>query len=284
MQCVASVSDGSAFTITRLKSATTDGQRIVDTTVSYQIPAGTGYAWRGAALTSSSVEVVAQLGTKIDTASDAFTVESRIGRRQDWMSKSFPDIGFSATPPLADYVLYRPLSQPYPGFGPTRADRGALGRTLFFYPSAPAFGRPRGGPNAGITFVRYLPWNSEDTTGVAPGIYLARSLSPIDAFYQLQNGTGAANDPYCTPQEMADIANYALSHENLHWTHARSRLEPLAIQDSLEKAIVLPGRPTTPLDAVWDWVRRSYAATVTAANSEVHATPDPDLPCQLRRP
>lgn len=211
MRCVASVSDGSAFTVTRLKSTTTDGQRVVDTTVSVPVPTASSFVWPGAALTSTSVEITAQLATKLDTATDAFTVESRIGQRQYWMSKSFPDIGFGAIPPPPAYVFLRPVRVPYAGFGPTQGSEGALGFTSLFYPGTPSFGAPRSGPNAGVAFVRNVPWAGNPNEAPAPGIYLGMALNPTDAFYKAQTGGVSGADTLCTQQQMASIAATVLA-------------------------------------------------------------------------
>lgn len=71
---------------------------------------------------------------------------------------------------------------------------------------------------------------------------------------------------------MAAIAATLLGHEQRHYNLARQKVEPIAILDSMEKALVLPGQTSDAVSALWGRVRPAYTDSINASIAATHAT------------
>ena len=281
--CTAMTGDGSAFTPKRLRSTATNGTVIVDSTLTSSPT--TQLTWPGLAIVSTNVELTATVGGKDTVVTGSFSVISRIGQLAGWMDEDFPDTGFAATPPATTWSKATPpFTTKYPGFvfsgDSIIAPEGALGQTIFMYPTPPAFGAPKTGPNAGVIFFISIPWQADGRYGGLPvGIYLEQSVNSTDPFYQKQKGPA----PKCTQTDMATIASVLRSHEARHWTTARTTIAGVDLVKTFDSATVLPGGAQSHMDDVSTRVRQAYADSITSANTQTHQVPDVYPSCELRK-
>ena len=188
--CTASMSDGSEFTLTGLKS-TADGATIFDGSVP-EITNATA-EWDGPAGVSTVVEFRGRVGAAAVVGSGSFTVLSRLGT-PGWVEPDAPD--FPASPPAPTFVNGAPLSAPYPGIvqnsssqGGYLVAKGALGVTYFPYPTEVRLGKIAKGPNQGVILLTAVRWTVDPASGgTIPAIYVSDALRPTDPFFLRQTG------------------------------------------------------------------------------------------------
>src|SRR5262249_26513914 len=150
VHCVASMSDSSAFTLTRLRSQVS-GHMIVDSSLSN--PILKMYDWRGPAATGAAVTIDGLANGQLVSATDSFLVATRVGAMTAWALPSQ-----TATPPSPYTATGKPiLKADYPGFKSVSSDsavapEGSVGFTYHLYPNWKA-GTIVRGPNAGLAFV-----------------------------------------------------------------------------------------------------------------------------------
>jgi hypothetical protein len=277
--CTMKMSDNSPFTPTYLKSTRTDGTVIVEADIT---PGQmTSFPWRGPALVSTQIEVHAQAGGKLDTATTAFTVGARVGQRKGWMDPSFSDSGFPVTRPGPHWATGAPLAVPYPGFRTPGngygAGQGWLGDTRWEYPNA-NFDEVGEGPNALMAYVVNPLWTTKD--GHKPGIHIAQSLNPTDPFYHRQTGPF----PYfCTTAHMDTIRTTVVGHETLQWNNARAALLPIKAADSLDALVAFPDEDRAPLVQKLRRVQIAYRDSSNASIARTHAQSNDYYPaCDMR--
>ncbi|MBC8086736.1 MAG: hypothetical protein H7Z40_05685 [Phycisphaerae bacterium] len=259
--CSAMMSDTSAFVPTHQKS-TSGGVTIVDADIPAAAPV-TIYQWKGSAAVATNVVISAGAMS----AAGSFGIQTRIGRAAAWPDADFLD--FPEAPPAAVYVSGTPLKADYPGITALsdgyKTVQGGVGHTFFKYPTGLNVVLLGGsGPNKGVRLVLSAIWEVEPGSEGAPaGVYVAKSLLSTDPFYQRQVGP----PPKCTQANMQQLSTLILTHENRHWTEARSKLQPLHTQTVLEALIQLPG--ATPFDAAFTAAQKAYRETITLANKDV---------------
>lgn len=159
---------------------------------------------------------------------------------------------------------------------------GAIGRTVFRYPTTVEVVAPRAGPNQGVRYVNAVTWSTLlDENGAAAGVYLGQALRASDPYFVRQTGP----TPFCTQADMTQMSTLLLRHENLHWTEARSSAQQLHTQAAFERLTEIPGSGISVRSAATAAID-AFGFAIAAANGSVEHTLLPVLPnapvCEMR--
>lgn len=276
VHCVASMSDSSAFVLTRLRSVVAN-TTVADITGTRPVPIA--FDWKGRAAAATTVTVDGLVNGQPMTATGTFSITSRIGALAEWKPPAQPEAPPPPTPASGKPIL----ATDYPGLRQVTvdsvvADTGGLGYTYHLFPEWQGY-IIRNGPNTGIAYTLNLTWK---VLGPAPaGIYISAALFPEDPFYKKQIGGGG----FCTSSDMEILRAGVYAHESQHYTRGVQARGALRTHDQYEALVALIGTQagqdvTTP---IFESIRKQFADSIKVSDSFVDQTfPIANLFCTLR--
>lgn len=277
IDCAVSMTDGSAFTLTRLRSSI-GGQSVTDISGSVAVPSV--FHWKGFVAAGTDLIVDGMSGSQAVSATTSFTVTSRIGVEPTWTAPTQ-----SASPPDPIPASGMPLlKDDYPGLRPTAnggatAIRGALGSTYHLYPEWSAGVIPSG-PNAGVALTLGLAWQANGAP--APGMYISAALFPGDGFYAKQTGGG----DHCTVADMDQLRGSVYTHETQHYVGGVQIRHNLHTHETYESLFAIVGAraDTSVVNPIFEAVRKSFNTAIQLSDSLVDQnSPPANLPsCRMR--
>lgn len=281
VHCVASMTDSSAFVLTRLRSSF-GSIVLIDSTVAASASV-LSYDWTGLAATSTHVEISGSNGAPLFATTD-FSVVAR---------SNFVDAVQPTPPPQLQGNGLPVMKAPYPGMHETSngwaTDNGGLGRTWHLFPDYDLL-PIRSGPNQHLIFAVNFRWQDSRPDSTMPaipsGTYLSAALFPSDPFFRFQDGRNGD----CGANDMNTLRGETYQHELTHYNGAIQIRKNLKLHQFYESTFaVSPSDSATHAIAIGFNSRAlTYSTSVLADDIAIDADPataaHTSLTCQMRFP
>lgn len=278
VHCVTSMSDSSAFTLTRLHSVV-GNTTVADLTGTRPVPLT--FDWKGRAAATTTVTINGLVNGQPMTATGTFSITSRIGVLAEWEPPKQPETPPSPTPASGKPIL----DDHYPGLRQITPDsvtalKGGLGHTYHLYPNWSGVVIPSG-PNTGLAYVGSLAWKPNGPVSFA-GIYISIALFPADPFYQKQIGGGT----FCGTSDMDALRAGVYAHESQHYTRGVQTRMTLRTHENYESLVALVGARADPtvIGPIFESIRKQFDDAIQQSDSLIEQMfPVANVPsCRLR--
>jgi hypothetical protein len=272
VSCTARLEPAAPFVVTR-RVSTAEGHELKDNSEQH---AEQEFSWSGPAAVSTQVAITVRAGSEALTARAEFQVKAR----------AFPRLALPAATPPWDYGPddafggWPPRLRP----GPEQivAD-GALGKFSLQLPT-PRVQYVEEGPDARWFYV------AEPVTPPRAQVRLHRALSPSDAFYDLQYGSGDS----CRGGDMEALRAAVLRHEGAapseapsHYSETRRAFDTRDLQAEFEQMTLFYDEAMSR-EALHEAVRKKLQAFLDKLHDDQLQTVDVAAPvrmsCRLRYP